>query len=194
MSTLTKTTNAFSLTIECIKHNDSLNLTWGCNKYLSITGTCMVAEGFVQDGEDLSPYLLKTKSVLCFSEEMGNAVLESTQAVFNSRMEEGSRNPVIAIRVEAHQLGQVADGHLILEIVNAEVIDVEFPAFNATTFKQRALGIKVKTTEANIAALEEVQANKPVVRARTVQVVSQTTAATETQRVVGNAKPVLKSV
>lgn len=184
MSTLIKTDKTFSVTCECIKHNDSLNLTWGMNKYLSITGTAVIAENFIQDGEDLSPYLLKCRSVLCFTEEMGNAVLDTAAKLFAKRAEEGSLNPVVAIRVEAQQLGQVANGHLILDITNAVIIDVEFPAFNGDVFKKRALDIQVKTEEANFAALEETQSKKPVLKARTVEIVSQTSTATASQRIV----------
>lgn len=143
--------NKFTAWIETIKASNSSNVTFGQGKYISVTGTCIKAENFMQRNQNLSDYLLDVRTTLCFEENLGREVIEVAGEVFTNRREVGEMNPTLVIRVTANNVRQVAGGHLILNILKADVIDNPEGALTPEIFKRRALELRMATAENRIA-------------------------------------------
>lgn len=141
------TSTRFTCWIETIKGSNASNITFNQGKYLSITGTCIKAEHFMQRNQNLSEYLLDVRTTLCFEESLGQAVVEVAGDVFSNRREVGDMNPTLIIRVAANQVRQVAGSHLILDIVKADVIDNPEAALSPEIFKRRALELRMLAAE-----------------------------------------------
>ena len=139
--------NKFVVWIETIKGSNANNITFGQGKYLSVTGTCIKAENFMQRNQNLSDYLLDVRTTLCFEENLGRSVIEVARDVFANRKEVEDQNPTLIIRVQANNVRQVAGGHLVLDIVKADIIDNAEAALSPEVFKRRALELRMLTTE-----------------------------------------------
>lgn len=178
--------STFTIQVQIIKGRDNENISFNIRRYLSITGTCTMAKGFVQNGEDLSEHLLECKSIICFEPDMGQAVLDATLRLYNDRAEEGNPNPLCALLIEANTLSPASGGNLVLDIVGVQVVDVESQKFDVAGFKKRSIELRNETTEGNNQALAASAARKPVLKKA-----NQVTSAQQSEEV---SKPAVRSL
>lgn len=156
--------STFQIQIQVIKGRDNDNVSFNIRRYLSITGTCTSAKGFMQNDEDLSEFLIGTKCIACYEESLGQAVLDACQRLFDDRAEKQDPNPIVGLFITANKLSNASGGNLVLDIVDTSVVDIETAKFDNEGFKKRALELRTETAESNSNALAAAQSRKPILK------------------------------
>ena len=182
----TSNSSTFTIQIQVIKGRDNDNVSFNIRRYLSITGTCTSASNYVQNGEDLSEFLLGTKCITCLEPDLGQAVLDACQRLFDDRAKNNDPNPLVGLLIEANTLSPASGGNLVLDIVGVQVVNIEKQKFDNEQYKRRSLELRAETSEGNNQALANAQARKPILKKA-----NQVTSASQGEEVT---KPIVRSL